>query len=743
MRITTAKGFYFQSYQSIEFDYSDLGLSLIAGQMKAGKSTLLDLAPWVLYGITSKDSAADDVRSWFSDGELTRGEVRVELPGEVLIITRIRGKRSAQNDFYFQVEGTEQEIRGKDASDTQKLLTGRLGVSADLYLAAGYLTQFSQADKFFVSKASQRRETLEPIADQSFAIALGEKASEARKAAKKLKETVTEGKAKLEGKVEAARNIIADSQRRASVWQEDLLSRVIIVSDALSAWDEDQVFLLKGLEAEHEAWEQGRVVRVGQAEQVVAAWEERRQQRDLAARQVIQAWHEQQETKLAQIMATVDQWGIDQGQKAMKIADQLGLLDKSIIDPAHFKTQADQLRTQIKAADQANVELRTRSGEMAGLKSTVASLQREYASLNALEGTCPTCLGPADNEHSQARKEAITAELVAVLDAQDILATTIANLEAAVSVRAKLYEDFQGIGKKEAENKALIDRARILNDTVAVLRAETNPYKRQLEAARAETNPHLNSLQAVRDEINPHLAGVEHAKTEVNPKTAELVSAHTRTNPHVDTLEALKVEVNPYTAQAETHVTGLSKLEKDLATEQTKLDTLEHEINSLTWLYDKAFVLRGKILEAAVRRIETKTNEILEKYFDAELRVSFTLPDSDKLEVEIMNEGYPCPFKQLSGGERTLLCRAFSFAYMKAAEDASGVKLEVLALDEALNGLDPDMKVKAFSMFQAMAEEYSTILVIDHHAEFKQLFPRQVLVTKSGAYSQIEHVDLD
>ncbi len=219
MKLLKLEASNFQSYPQLVFDYSDLGLTLISGQTKVGKSTLLDAPCWVLYGTTSKESAADDVKSWFSDGEPTIGVLDVETADGVISIVRKRGKAS-QNDLYWCEAGQTEAIRGKDITDTQRLLEERLGASAELYLNGSYIHQFSKADTIFTANAKDRRKIFERVADLSLPIKVGEQTSEARKVAKAELATTETEKARVEGKLEQILEDIQSTKRISATWDE-------------------------------------------------------------------------------------------------------------------------------------------------------------------------------------------------------------------------------------------------------------------------------------------------------------------------------------------------------------------------------------------------------------------------------------------------------------------------------------------------------------------------------------------
>lgn len=237
------------------------------------------------------------------------------------------------------------------------------------------------------------------------------------------------------------------------------------------------------------------------------------------------------------------------------------------------------------------------------------------------------------------------------------------------------------------------------------------------ESARARRNQYFDMATAAQNEVNPY--------------------TYSQANPYGAELEALKVEFNPFGTQIEG--TGAKLKLTSAKYVATNSAFLEAEINlsRLNWLYDKSFELRGVLMERAVTGIQKDTNSYLERFFDAALRITFTLADSDKLEVEILNDGHPCPFTSLSGGERCMLKLAFTLSLMRAAQNKAGISFNVICLDEPFNGLDEGLKEKAFGLLQELATEYSSVLVIEHSESIKNLFSTRFLVDKSGGHSTL------
>jgi len=169
MKITAAEVTNFGSYSHLELSFDTDGLHLISGPTGSGKSTLCDIIPWVLFGRTSKNGTVDEVRRWGAS-DATTGTVTLDSDAT---ITRIRGKT---NDLWMGLpDGSV--IRGKDLTDTQRIIDRNLGFGIDTYLAGSYFHEFSQTAQFFTANAKSRRSLVEQIVDLTFVKKLQENLS--------------------------------------------------------------------------------------------------------------------------------------------------------------------------------------------------------------------------------------------------------------------------------------------------------------------------------------------------------------------------------------------------------------------------------------------------------------------------------------------------------------------------------------------------------------------------------------
>lgn len=232
-----------------------------------------------------------------------------------------------------------------------------------------------------------------------------------------------------------------------------------------------------------------------------------------------------------------------------------------------------------------------------------------------------------------------------------------------------------------------------------------------------------------------------------NTYTALLPKVSRMPNPYEKQLVYVKKQLppdtsqNPYGAQLEAYTEQMVVLKGSTRAQEKELKDLKHEQLSLGQLGDLCGQMKGLLLQRTVKSIQEQTNLNLEKYFDSELRVKFDMDGGDTLEVDITKDGHQAAYKQLSKGQRALLKLCFGVSVMDAAANKVGQHFDVLLFDEALDGLSPGLKIKAFGLFESLSNKHSSVIMVDHMTEFKNLFERQYQVTLQGDCSVVEEVN--
>jgi DNA repair exonuclease SbcCD ATPase subunit len=247
----------FGSYRHLEFDFSDLGLALAYGKTGSGKSTIPDMPSWILYGVTSKNGTADEVRSWMCGGDTTVGVLDVILSDGAIKVTRVRGK-PAQNDLYWTEGNSSVKLRGKDIPDTQKRLEERLRVPREAFITGSYFHEFSPTAGFFTSKAKERRALFEGIASMDLALRLSEGAASQRKDTKALLTKRTSELARLAGKLEELGKSEMSAIKYSEGWVKKHEDRLIELKTMAENFDTIKLSKIGACQTKYEAWETNR-----------------------------------------------------------------------------------------------------------------------------------------------------------------------------------------------------------------------------------------------------------------------------------------------------------------------------------------------------------------------------------------------------------------------------------------------------------------------------------------------------
>lgn len=209
-------------------------------------------------------------------------------------------------------------------------------------------------------------------------------------------------------------------------------------------------------------------------------------------------------------------------------------------------------------------------------------------------------------------------------------------------------------------------------------------------------------------------------------------------NPYIDQLAALKNEVNyhaettkKYKIEAEAELKKQTELEYNkntILTNKADLETLEESIATF-----RALLIKNTILD-----LETQTNRLLYTHFDGEMRINLTIEDSDKLEVNILKDSNEASYSQLSKGQRCMLKLCFAVSVMKAVQNHHGISINQVWLDEALDGLDDNNKLKAVGLLEKLALEVGSVYFVEHSEGVKAMVDSKIKVELVNGQSQIE-----
>lgn len=152
------------------------------------------------------------------------------------------------------------------------------------------------------------------------------------------------------------------------------------------------------------------------------------------------------------------------------------------------------------------------------------------------------------------------------------------------------------------------------------------------------------------------------------------------------------------------------------------------QLSDIGTLMDVVNEFRGVTIKNAINQLQDNTNKLLNDYYDAEIRVQFDVADADKLDVGITKDGNQCAYSQLSKGQRQLLKLCFGISVMRQVQNHNATSFNCIFLDEALEGLDENMKTRTFRLLEGLSLNYESVFVVDHSEGLKSMFTNKYTV---------------
>ncbi len=211
---------------------------------------------------------------------------------------------------------------------------------------------------------------------------------------------------------------------------------------------------------------------------------------------------------------------------------------------------------------------------------------------------------------------------------------------------------------------------------------------------------------------------------------------------HLNTLQTdldkVKARENNFSQLIEQDAKDIKLTRLDLTSSQKLLANAKLQLADIDVLLEVVNDLRSVTIQNTIQQLEDNTNKLLSTHFDAEIKVLFSAGDADKIDVTILKDGNTASYTQLSKGQRCLLKLCFGVSVMKQVSNHHGVNFNCAFLDEALDGLDENMKLKALGLLRTLALYYENVFVVEHSEALKAHFDNTISVTLVNGESQLE-----
>lgn len=380
-------------------------------------------------------------------------------------------------------------------------------------------------------------------------------------------------------------------------------------------------------------------------------------------------------------------------KKNRKLVDRSGLLQQSKKLGRAIEDLKDKIELNKKHSLSARKEYEHSSDILIRLTGKLEAVKKNILSLSGR--VCPLCTGSLQSGDAKGQIEHLKAE------------------------RETLSNDMSLAKKRKGAAKKAEEKANDAIESDSTLLTELSDKKHSVLAK-------INSIQSEKDHID---------ELEVIAKSKK------------DEAEGLKKQKNPYVEALESAKKKIKKLKRTRSEKREEVSELRKQLSSLEF-WVKGFGPTGIpsfALDSIMPFITKRANYYLKQLSDGDISINFStqreLKSSsgefrDEIGITWMIEGiedYPP-----SGGQWKKMEIATNFALMDLVTTREGSHVNLLCLDECLDGLDLEGRQRVVSMLHRLRKRKESIFVISHHADMAEIFERSVMVIKEEGVSTLE-----
>ncbi len=676
-------------------DFSTFNLAVITGDNGAGKSSILEALTWAVWEKTRAGSSDDLIHQgthamWV--------DFVFEHEGQVYRIFRRRDKKKQSgSNLEFQIQEKGKKNLLDDGSwlsltegtlrATQEKIIKTLKIPYEIFTNSSYLRQ-GRADEFTIKTPAERKEILGNI------LGLEEWSHLEDKAKEKLK---------------------------ALTQENDLLS--LQLQDAQSALGDKKTVVQNLAKAQKEKESLKKVLNTLEAQ--FKEINARKHEKD-----IIQEKCDSLRGRYKEIAEEIEDLKKEIQQKETEKENVLAALKNKENINVQYE-QFKKIRLRITSLDEKQAEFQELKSAAARIEYAREDVEGKISKLKTIKN-CPTCLRPMKEK-----------------EASEIMKHLRVEFEKENSTQKKEIEtQIKKLGYDEKTHTGLKLELRTL--------WEIEEQKRDLDVATEK----LKNIEQTQNNLVKRIktGSVQLKKISVDGKVlkekldnlTDIDDKWSNLNTKIDYSRNVLLNTESIFGALSQQLKELERQEHKATEAQQRLDKIQEEksiFEQLVLAYSKKGI-QAMIIEQAIPMIEEEANLILSKASDGRLSLRFLTQRAKKtgeelietLDIKIRDEQGERDYEMYSGGEAFRINFAVRVALSKFLASRSGVQLKFLCIDEGFGTLDASGREDLVEAINAIRPDFAKILVVTHIQEFKDLFPTQILVTKTPRGSQIELV---
>lgn len=744
----------YRSYKYAEIDFTKLRKALITGinegdassSNNSGKSNFFRAIGWVIWGESDAKTLDENVR-WGTTA--CSVELWFEHDGKEGYIKRTRNSENGTSTLKFNING-EDSKGGKSPTLTQQKILDFIKIDYDTYSNSVYVDEDNVFSIANPKDASQGRDILERI------LKLDEYDGYEELTKKKIKlveKSIVESEFFVGNNKDVESKIIT-----AKSDIETIMAQVVVVTDEIEVLGKELEKLNKTYNEQKDAFNSHKSVsdQIARSKEMVEN-KKAEIEKDKAKGKVEVANRERHKEELKVKISKKSE--IEQARleflKEVEISDG-------------YKRELDAITNDLVSKKQEletiNVSLRSKENEKLLLErdlkignAELDKIKEKAKNIKVVAGEkCVTCMTDITEHNIESIKKHYKDEYVKKVEELSVPAARIGScegelekLQAPITALKKIIADDEAkanelrgkiITKQQYEDRLMLLSSKLsdiskyereledLPETkiINMLTAKIQQTKTDIETEEK----HIEKLQAKLDTIKVDVQSLKNLEDEGKRVSESKHHKEMNKNTLETNINNLKVRVREY----EVVIDQVKEHNKLVNGNKAKLVVLEQ--------LEKAFSSKGvraKIIEDAIRELETEADAMLKRLTAGKLSVSFVTERDGKVVFEArVSEGQKTlNFPLYSRSQRMRIGFSLRMALSKLLMRRANSKLDFLFIDEADASLDERNGEEIIDIINELQEEFHTILCISHRHDIKSNFEDIITVFNDGESSTI------
>lgn len=286
-----------------------------------------------------------------------------------------------------------------------------------------------------------------------------------------------------------------------------------------------------------------------------------------------------------------------------------------------------------------------------------------------------------------------------------------------------------------------------------------NVYTQKIECINKEITDNQNVLKSYTNEINKLQYVIKDIETKymteyklkLNDMLNEIKSKEQLVVYKSNELNSVNTQISKYEQDLRNVVNSINNLTDNdklvslsdlLNNKKTERSTLKYNYD-IVELWSKIFSPKSKYRTSIIKQyldvLSIRVDLYANKLFEEDIKFEFVLDENKGIITEyIYRDGYINEFHMLSQGEKKKIEISVLLAFYEIIANSNINNLQVLLLDEVLDGLDNDSISAMLELIKQFADTYNVqVLFISNIDIDKSMFDRIITVTKENGVSVV------